>query len=176
MAVNNISTKFSYKALNEIKIGSEFAEIVIRSKVGEFQANAMIDLESIELVKDKKWHLTSHGYIACKGKKGTFYLHRLVMNEFGLSHIDHKDGNKLDNRKSNLRLCSMSSNIANTKVRKNSKTGVKGVHPFKGGQKFAAQITKNGKTFHLGVFDSVIKAKAVYDQKAIELFGEFARI
>ena len=169
-----VSDKPSYKDLNEIRIYENYAEIVLRSKMGDEIAVSRIDLDVVVLINDKKWYLTDHGYCASRGKKGSWYLHRLVLGCDG--QIDHINGNRLDNRADNLRPCSQSQNNANTFARKTSKTGIKGVFPYKGGPKFASQITHNGKTFCLGVFLTIQEAKNAYDEKSKELFGEFARI
>lgn len=168
-----VSDKPSYRDLNEIRITEFGAEIVIRNKMGDDIAVSLIDIDIVPLVKDLKWYLSDTGYCASRGKKGSYYLHRLVVS--GADQVDHINGDRLDNRKSNLRPCNQSQNNANTSARKQSKTGAKGVFPLNGGPKFAAQITHNGKTHCLGVFMTIADAKSAYDSKSVELFGAFAR-
>ncbi len=154
-----------------IEINGNVAFISLRNQKGDVVARAIIDADDVEKVSGMRWYKTSHGYCASK-TKSIVYLHRLIVEG---GEIDHANRNKLDNRKENLRPCSQSQNIANQNARKTSKTGVKGVHPFKGGPKFAAQITKDRKVHCLGVFETVELAAAAYADKAKELFGEFAR-
>lgn len=168
------NTKPSYRDLNEIiDCGDGTARIVIRSKTGDVVANAIIDSDKISIVSGIKWYLHSSNYVASKGKFGSSYLHRVVSGFVG--SVDHINMNPLDNRVVNLRECNQSQNLANTKARSNSKTGVKGVHRYKGGSKYYSQIAKDRKVYCLGVFDTIDDAKRAYDKKAVELFGEFAR-
>ena len=87
--------------------------------------------------------------------------------------VDHIDRNSLNNRRGNLRLCTPSQNILNTR-------GKKGTSKYKGvwwntkKNKWLAMITSKGRHFHLGFFDEEIEAAKAYDRKAVELFGEFA--
>jgi citrate synthase len=89
--------------------------------------------------------------------------------------LDHKDGNKANNRIANLRIATMSQNLANASRRSDNKSGFKGVHWHDQRKKWTAQITKNGKTLSLGLFATPEEASAVYQARATELFGEFAR-
>ncbi len=154
-----------------IEIDGDIARISLRNQKGLVVDYAIIDSEDVSIVSGMRWYKTSHGYCASKTKT-IVYLHRMIVDG---CKIDHANLNKLDNRKENLRPCSQSQNLANSTARKTSKTGVKGVHRFKGGPKFAAQITKNRKVYCLGVFETVDQAAAAYSSKAKELYGEFAR-
>lgn len=90
--------------------------------------------------------------------------------------LDHKNRDKLDNRRSNLRFCTLSENKANSVIPKNSTTGFKGVTFHAKLGKFQAQIMKNGKTFYLGLFNDAEEAASAYKSRARELFGEFSRV
>jgi HNH endonuclease len=87
--------------------------------------------------------------------------------------VDHKDGDGLNNTRKNLRLATPSQNMANGKVRKNNKLGVKGVVRI--GRKFQATISISNKKKYLGTFDTAQKAHAAYVEAAIKYHGEFAR-
>lgn len=106
------------------------------------------------------------------------YLHTLIMNtqkEKG-QVIDHIDGNPSNNRKSNLRICTVSENGFNRGKPKNNTSGAKGVSWNKKSQKWCARIMSNGKDYIIGLFDTIKEASDAYDAKAIELHGEFARL
>lgn len=101
-----------------------------------------------------------------------------VNGEMPTKEIDHKNGNKLDNRLDNLRECSDTQQAQNRPVRKDSKSGYKGIK-FRGekwkGKKWQARICLNGKRISLGHFEHIEQAIAAYDWHAVRLFGEFAR-
>jgi hypothetical protein len=165
----------SYKDPNAITSLGDLATIQLLKKDGQVAGLAVIDADAVNLARPYKWHLKNNGYVQSKGKSGTFYLHRLITGASPLQVVDHVDGNPMNNCRSNLRVCTQSDNLANRGANKPSKTGEKGVFPYKGGPRFAAQITRNRKVFSLGVFNTVAEAKAAYDAKAKELFGEYAK-
>lgn len=86
--------------------------------------------------------------------------------------IDHEKRNTLDNRIEGLRLCTSSQNSCNRAH--SSTTGMKGVTRIK--NKWMARITKNGKVYYLGVYDSPIDAGIAYDTAARKLHGKFAKL
>lgn len=88
--------------------------------------------------------------------------------------IDHINGKVNDNRIVNLRLATHQQNIVNGKHRKNNTSGKKGV-TFHAGGRWRAKITKDGRTIHLGLYDSVGAAHYAYMSAARKLFGDFAR-
>lgn len=103
-------------------------------------------------------------------------LHRLIMNCPNGKQIDHINGNGLDNRKENLRICSQSENHQNRSKWGNTSSQYKGVHWHKIVKKWVAQIMINGKRKHLGYFDREREAAKAYNYMAIKHFGEYARI
>ncbi|MBR7902754.1 HNH endonuclease [Burkholderia cenocepacia] len=86
--------------------------------------------------------------------------------------IDHINRNRLDNRICNLRLASPLGNMWNSPVKRNSRTGVKGVSMARG--KFRALIRADGKRRCLGYFDSIEEASRAYQQAAERVHGAFA--
>jgi hypothetical protein len=98
-----------------------------------------------------------------------------VKGEWGRPVVDHRDGNPLNNRWSNLRLSSYSNNVANQSRKQSNTSGFKGVHRDRRRGKWIAQIKKNGRQYWLGRFETAEQAHAAYVAKAHELFGEFAR-
>jgi hypothetical protein len=90
--------------------------------------------------------------------------------------IDHINGDGLDNTKANLRLATPSQNAANSKIRRNSTTGFKGVWWDKKKKKYRASIWVDGKRFHLGYFHPKTKAAIAYDRAATHHFAQFARL
>jgi hypothetical protein len=86
---------------------------------------------------------------------------------------DHKNGNTLDNRRSNLRVASHNDNMRNSKGHKSSRNP-KGVVLVN--DRFFARITVNGKSIHLGTFEDQVSAAHAYNKAAILHHGEFARL
>jgi hypothetical protein len=100
-------------------------------------------------------------------------MHREIMNAPDDLHVDHINGNGLDNRESNLRLATSAQNTWNRDKNKNNTTGFKGVTCDKGRGKFRAQIRVNGKHVHLGWFDDPRKAAVAYDSGVRKYHGTF---
>ena len=121
----------------------------------------------------------TEGYIkiAIKNRKRE-YAHRLayfyVTKKLPSYDIDHINGIKNDNRWINLRAATRTQNNGNSKIKKNNKTGYKGVIFDYERNKYRATISVNNKTICLGRFNTPQKAHAAYCKAAQELFGEFA--
>lgn len=108
---------------------------------------------------------------------GLIYMHRQIMQPEPHTPVDHQNRNTLDNRRSNLRLSSRSSNAANA-VSSRGRSRFKGVSldPRKKTRLWYARITVHGVTKHLGSFETEVEAAKAYDSAALRLFGEFARL
>lgn len=142
-------------------------EIILKS--GE---KALVDDEDYELLNKFKWQYQL-GYAVRNIK---VYMHRdIIKTEEGLE-TDHINGNKLDNRKENLRKVTQSQNQANRKKGKNKSSIYKGVIWHKRRNHWLAQITINRKKIYLGSFNNEIDAAKAYNEAAIKYFGEFARL
>jgi len=107
-----------------------------------------------------------------EGRSKNDYLHRFVMNPPEGMQVDHINGNGLDNRKSNLRVCTNAQNNANHAKRRGSALEKRGV--FRVGKKFRAVIAPNGVSKHIGYFHTEEEAAIAYDNAAKEAYGEFA--
>lgn len=123
------------------------------------------------------YHRNGYAYRATSswGKSLKFFMHREIMNAPDGYDIDHINGNKLDNRKSNLRLCNRSQNMANTPSRGGT-SQYKGVGWDRTRQKWQAKITVNYRTINLGRFDIEVDAARAYNDAALHYFGSFAAI
>ena len=142
---------------------------------------AIVDDCDFEELNKYKWHafkcrntFYAQRGIRKNGKRTSICMHRQLLQIPDNFQIDHINGNGLDNRKENLRICTCSQNRMNSKKYKTNTTGYRGVSP--GGKKFEARIQLNEKTFYLGRFSCRLMAACIYDAKAKELFGEFARL
>jgi len=92
--------------------------------------------------------------------------------------VDHKNLNRLDNRRQNLRVCSRSENMMNRGRQKNNASGYKGVgrDERRKRKNFRARITARKKTYLLGYFEKPDEAGAAYKKAAKQHHGKFARV
>lgn len=138
---------------------------------------AYINESDVPLLGGRTWYV-GNGYLVADGSKLIF--HRLVIGAESDQIVDHKNGNTLDNRRLNLRICSHAENMRNRKMHKNNALRVKGVYVEIGkrakGPRYVAQIRANGKKVVLGRFDTAEEASIAYQAAAEILHGEFARI
>lgn len=137
----------------------------------------LVDDADLSSVEKLKWHIGSDGYAKhsyrSNGKVNSLYLHTFLT---GAVKTDHKNGNKLDNQRSNLRPASNSQNASNRRKTNCATTSkFKGVTWRKDIEKWQAQI-RNGRYIYLGVFTSDTDAAQAYDNAAIKLFGSFAKL
>lgn len=144
------------------------------------QNTVIVDAEDMDVVLSFPWYVGTVGY-ACRGttprKTGKMLLlHRELLNADPSKKVDHRNGDTLDDRRINLRQCTHAQNISNQKLQKSNKSGYKGVHFDKSRQKWMSYVTKDRKVYHLGRFSTPEEAAMAYNKKALELFGEYARL
>ena len=109
--------------------------------------------------------------------KGDLKMHREIMGDAEGKVIDHINHNGLDNRKANLRFATTQQNTWNKRKQKGDYSSkYKGVHWVKSEKKWRAVITCNKKVIYIGRFDDEEAAARAYDEKAKELFGEYASL
>jgi len=105
-------------------------------------------------------------------------MHDVVARRMGLRapQVDHRNGDKLDNRRRNLRTATTSQNKANEGLRRNNTSGFKGVYWSAWADKWMAKITANYKDIYLGYFTRKVDAARAYNRAARRYFGKYAQL
>lgn len=112
--------------------------------------------------------------IVKNGKWATIRMHSLIVGDVDKYDVDHINHNTLDNRRSNLRLCSRSENLMNRRMFRNNISGYKGVSFNTQHNKWMAKVVFNKHQYFCGYFDNPEDASVAYDNKLITLCNEFA--
>lgn len=116
------------------------------------------------------------GYVHLKIMGVEYYAHRVIyfmLHGYLPAMVDHKDGNRSNNKPANLRAATSGQNCANSRVRKDNVCGIKGIR--RSGKKWRASITTEKKQLHLGSFDNHEQASAAYRNAAIQHHREFMK-
>jgi hypothetical protein len=142
---------------------------------------AIVDDQDYEELSKHKWHANIKSNnrvypIRYDAKLKRVAMHKDVLNHFDGSDVDHINGNTLDNRLCNLRICTRSQNTQNANKKSNNTSGYKGVSWHSHTKKWQVQLCANGKYISVGYFDDKIEAAKAYDNAAIKYHGEFSRL
>lgn len=135
---------------------------------------SFVDDEDYEYLNQYKWyaHKSRNTFYAereCSGK--VIKMHRFILNAPEGLEVDHRNRNGLDNRKSNIWICTYQENMCNKRVW--GKVPLRGVYWDKQIKKYRARIQHNGKSQHLGLFNTPELANEAYRQASIELRGYY---
>jgi hypothetical protein len=141
----------------------------------------IVDDADFEYLNQFKWYLlkSNSNYYAIRTKRPEnklIQLHRIVIQAKQGEIVDHINGNKLDNRKCNLRICTKSQNCQNRKISKLNKSGFNGVSWNIRNKKWVAQIACNNQKIHIGFFNEPIEAAKAFNEAALKYHGEFAHL
>lgn len=138
---------------------------------------ALVDEADFTSVRAHQWSWSGGyavGRILIDGEWRSTSIHRFLMGPGPGQQCDHISGDKLDNRRANLRLCTVSQNVCNRPAQSNNWSGLKGVSYVRGS--WIARIGLNRKRYHIGCYRTATEAARAYDARAKELHGEFARL
>lgn len=133
-----------------------------------FRSEIIVSPEDQHIVDEHTWHLKCGYYRSGEGK----YLHTYIFPNF--LRIDHIDGNKKNNLRSNLRDASHQQNLCNRPKQINNTTGYKGVYKVHNRNLYMARIGVQGKDIYLGCFTHKELAAWAYNRAAIEYHDIFA--
>lgn len=152
---------------------------------------AIVDDEDYEYLMQWKWRVSNAGYavrtqhLGFNGKRygtKTISMHRVILGvgdekcDLKTNIVDHKNRNRLDNTKDNLRICNSLESARNRNKRSSNKSGFTGVHWHKLHSKWYSDVMVDGKRIFLGLFRDKIEAAESYNKAAIKYFGEFAKL
>lgn len=154
-------------------------KVTLKGRIGKGHC-ALVDDEDFGELSNYSWYLSAYGYahrmLQTREKRASLSMQRhLIPTDKGLC-LDHINGDKLDNRRSNLRIVTYSQNMFNMKPTKDNTSGYRGIAWHKRGHKWEAYISANKKKYHLGLFDSIDDALEARNQAAIDLHGEYAKL
>lgn len=128
------------------------------------------------------WRIASGGYVTatiprtiCR-KKPDILLHALLMRRPSGREVDHISGDRMDNRKKNLRLCTHQQNCCNQRKKVNNTSGYTGVSRCKHSDRFEAYVYRNARKIYLGTYATPEAAAYARDQAARRYHGEYARL
>ena len=137
---------------------------------------ATVEAADYERASRYKWCALDGGgkQYACRTERGrTILMHRFLLDPPRGMVVDHIDGNGLNNRRGNLRICTQRQNTRNSRPRGQA-SRYKGVRWDKSRQRWLTAIYDGNRHIHIGRFDDEAEAARAYDRKAVELFGEYA--
>ena len=164
-----IEPKIRAKTTTLVRIDDTTSKIV--TKKGE---EIIIDSADEEKLMKYSWCISKTGYPVATVDHKVVKLHRYLLDIIYTDKIaDHKNGNPLDNRRCNLRVCTLKQNARNSGLNKNNSSGHTGISQKANG-KYRARIMVNRKEICLGTFDSFDEAVEAREQAEIKYFEEFA--
>jgi len=147
---------------------------------------ALVDDADYAMVSQFKWStLKTRGgrwyAVRClwlENKQRYIYMHRFILGTPPGMDTDHEDGNGLNNQRYNLRAATKSQNHANAKIGSfdGKSSRYKGVSWHKRAHRWRAQVYCKYSTIYLGLFDSEESAALAYNKRAMQVFGDFARL
>lgn len=133
--------------------------------------HAIVDLDLFESLNMHAWH-SSSGYARRNSGTKAIFMHRQITNTPTGLTTDHINGNRLDNRRCNLRVATYSENLCNRRTPRHNTTGFKGLLFSKG--IYRPRIQLRGQIFYCGSFKSAEEAATARARKLVQIHGEFA--
>lgn len=155
------------------------ALIILYNNRREPIAKTIVDQCDLPLITKFKWRLGAYGYAVTRNDElglANYRLHRMLLGDPKGYDVDHINGDRLDNRRENLRLATRQQNSMNKRMGSGiSSSGHTGVYPSGSLKKpWKARIMKDGVYHHLGLFKTKDEAVHARMKAEIQMFGEFS--
>lgn len=142
--------------------------------------NQQVQIDDVDFafINQWKWKIAGSGYAARNTRHGTLYMHRVLSGVCGLVdqskvEVDHKNGNKLDNRKDNLRVVTHKQNMRGFRTQRNQ-SGVRGVNWFERTRKWVVRIKVGEKNLNLGYYTNLGEAINARQRAELKYWGELS--
>lgn len=165
-------------------LGLEMNKITLDHRLGIARVHmahgheAIVDIQDVDVIATHHWYSskgrkTRYAYsdVGKRPNRKHVAMHRLIVDAPSGLVVDHINGNGLDNRRDNLRICTVRQNLMNEPPRKGA---YKGVSRCATTNRWVAQIKSNRSVIFIGRFDTPEEAARAYDERAFEMHGEFA--
>lgn len=151
----------------------EYCQLLVKSQI------VLLDKTDLSFFNQYSWRIVN-GYVARSKRIGqkvtTIHLHTDLMKPEKDFETDHINRNKLDNRRSNLRVVTHSQNCQNRRKSSRNTSGYIGIRKKKGRTKWEVLVTVAGKHFYVGYYSNLQEAIKARDNKTKELHGKFAQL
>jgi hypothetical protein len=162
---------------NEVSFQGDSAIVSTYNRKNQKNNQLIVDIRDYELIRNQKWCVNKIGY-AVTWKEGKIqYLHHVILNH-SPNHkmvVDHANGNPLDNRRDNLRICTKSQNSANGKSAGKT-SNYRGVYFDKSKNKWVARAILNGVVRLFKRYKTETEAALAYNMAALALWGKYAKL
>lgn len=135
----------------------------------------LCDVRDIDICKNSYWYFNNNGYARSVIKEKTFLFHNCIIKTNQNEEIDHINGNRLDNRRKNLRIVNHLDNMKNKGIYSNNKSGTSGVYFNKNTGKWAVYIQSMKVQHYLGEYYEIADAIKIRKEAELKYFGEYRR-
>lgn len=168
----------SIKKFNNYKVIENVVHMRAKIVSSQEYTTILFDLDQLETMKQYNWMVDKEGYARTRYKYNTYKMHQLVLGKKPGFVIDHKDNNRINNTINNLRHATTAQNSINSVLRKDNKTGYRGVSIRENAKlrPYRATISHNHRSIVLGNYETPEQAAIAYNKAAAELHGEFAKL
>ena len=128
--------------------------------------------EDFDLVSQHSWTVDGGGYAITRIARRNLRMHQVILG----AGLDHKNSDRLDNRRENLRIATAQQQRFNSTKSTGKSTAYKGVSLKDKGRYIEAYINCDRKKRHLGYYPTLEDAARAYDREASRLFGDYAKL